>query len=314
MSVTLDVHHLHDILAEIWRLKLNVATFNLIVFIDDPTRRDWFYERALRIAEKHPSRLIILDACDASGEVTVSASALRLCVGKLDVSVIAHLTRELSAPDVPNVLWWSPECLIEHGLFSVLLEQSDRVVMDSSGACNDESTLRRLLCFVHPVKPLQDLAWMRSAPWREMIAQFFDDPEMHEDLSTLSTLEITSGSTAEAFYLAGWLASRLAWTPEDESSFRAPDGSRVTLKQIDEGKKRRVVRVALATKDSRYVAQLSDDENVVELSIAGARSRPPWLVPLNNIDNASLIEQAILDNANDEVFNDSLRILRELLT
>jgi hypothetical protein len=314
MSVTLDVHHLHDILAEIWRLKLNVATFNLIVFIDDPTRRDWFYERALRIAEKHPSRLIILDACDASGEVTVSASALRLCVGKLDVSVIAHLTRELSAPDVPNVLWWSPECLIEHELFSVLLEQSDRVVMDSSGACNDESTLRRLLCFVHPVKPLQDLAWMRSAPWREMIAQFFDDPEMHEDLSTLSTLEITSGSTAEAFYLAGWLASRLAWTPEDESSFRAPDGSRVTLKQIDEGKKRRVVRVALATKDSRYVAQLSDDENVVELSIAGARSRPPWLVPLNNIDNASLIEQAILDNANDEVFNDSLRILRELLT
>lgn len=314
MSETLDVHHLHDILAEIWRLELNVATFNLIVFIDDPTRRAWIYERALRIAEKHPSRLLVLDGCDASGEVTVSASALRLSVGKLDENAVASLTRELSAPDVPNVLWWSPERLIEHDLFSVLLEQSDRVVMDSSGVSDDESTLRRLLIFVQPIKPLRDLAWMRSAPWREMIAQFFDDPEMHKDLSSLATLEITSGSTAEALYLAGWLASRLEWTPEDECTFRAPDGSRVSLKKIDEGKKRRVVRIVLSTRDSRYTAQLSDDENVVELSIEGARSKPQWLVPLNNIDNASLIEQAILTDAKDEAFDASLRILRELLT
>jgi hypothetical protein len=73
------------------------------------------------------------------------------------------------------------------------------------------------------------------------------------------------------------------------------------------------VRVALATKDSRYVAQLSDDENVVELSIEGPKSRPRRLVPLKNIDNASLIEQAILTDANDEAFDASLHILRELL-
>jgi len=313
MSETLDVFHLQEILAEIWRLKSNVATFNLIVFIDDPTRRAWIHERALRIAEKHPSRLIILDACDASGKVRVCASELYLSVGKLDANAVATLTRELSAPDVPNVLWWSSECLIENDLFGVLIEHCDRVVMDSSGACNDESTLRRLLCFVQPIKPLRDLAWMRLTPWREMIAQFFDDPEMHVDLSSLATLEITSGSTAEALYLAGWLASRLDWTPEDECTFRAADGSRVSLKKIDEGEKRRVVRVALATKDSRYVAQLSDDENVVELSIEGPKSRPRRLVPLKNIDNASLIEQAILTDANDEAFDASLHILRELL-
>jgi hypothetical protein len=313
MSDTLNVFHLHDILAETWRLQVNVATFNLIVFIDDPARRVWIHERALRIADKHPSRLIILDACNASGEVAVSSSALHLAVGELDANTVAHLTRELSAPDVPNVLWWSPERLIEHDFFAVLLELADRVVVDSSGACNDESVLRRLLCFVQPIKPLQDMAWMRSAPWREMIAQFFDDPDMHEDLASLTALEITSGSTAEALYLAGWLASRLAWTPQDLHTLHTSDGRPIALKLIDEGKKRRVVRAALTTGNSRYVAQLSDDENVVELSVEGAKSKPHWFVPLNNIDNASLIEQGILTNAIDEDFNASLRILRELL-
>jgi hypothetical protein len=314
MSEALSVFRLHDILAEIWRLKLNVATFNLIVFIDDPARRAWIHERALRIAEKHPSRLVILDACDASGEVEVSASALRLCVGKLDANAVAHLTRELLSPDVPSVLWWSPECFIEHDLFAELLEQSDRVVMDSSGACNDESTLQRLLYFVQPLKPFQDLAWMRSAPWREMIAQLFDDTEMREDLSSLATLEITSGSAAEALYLAAWLASCLGWTPEQNRVFRTSAGSHITLKKIDEGEKRRVVRVALGTADSRYVAQLSDDESVVELSIEGSKSKPHWFVPLKNVDNASLIEQAILAGTEDEIFHASLRVLRELLT
>ena len=314
MSEPLNVSRPHDILAELRRLDIHVAMFNLIVFIDDPERREWVHERAARIAEKHPSRLIVLDACDESGEATVSPSALYLRVGKLDVNAIAHLTRELSAPDAPRVLWWSPERLIEHDVFADLLEQSDRVVMDSSGACNDESTLQRLLCFVQPLKPLQDLAWMRSAPWREMIAQLFDDPEMREDLSSLAELEITSGSTAEALYLAGWLASRLGWTAENGRAFRTPEGSRITLKTIDKGEKRRVVRVVAATKDSRYTAQLSDDESVVELSVEGAKSKPSWFAPLHNIDNASLVEQAIITDTADEIFNESLHILRELLT
>jgi glucose-6-phosphate dehydrogenase assembly protein OpcA len=303
---------------------MSVAMFNLVVYIDDPKHRAWVYERAQRIAGKRPSRLIILDACEKLGSAADEPCAIQeanasstmtvsLAIGKLDAAVVVELIRDLSSSGAPTILWWSAGQLIENTLFTRLIEHVDRVVVDASGTSGDAALLYRLLCFVQPLRPLQDLAWMRLGPWREIIAQFFDDPAMREDLASLTSLAITSGSTAEALYLGGWLASRLHWTPSTNQMFHTRDGLEIAFKHITEGEKRRVVRVVLATAHSRYVAQLSADDRVVELSIEGANAKPQWFFPLHSIDNATLIERAVLTDENDELFTASLQTLRALL-
>ena len=74
-----------------------------------------------------------------------------------------------------------------------------------------------------------------------------------------------------------------------------------------------MLRVALTSTGSTYIAELSDDDAVVQLRVEGERSKPPWFVPLQNIDNTSLIERAILEDRRDQIFETSLLTVREIL-
>ena len=66
---------------------------------------------------------------------------------------------------------------------------------------------------------VHDLAWARLTPWRELIAEQFDDTAAAASLSTLEEVSIGHGASPEgpappALLLAGWLAARLGWRPE----------------------------------------------------------------------------------------------------
>jgi len=64
--------------------------------------------------------------------------------------------------------------------------------------------------------PLHDLAWARLAPWREILAETFDRPEAARAISSIQDVAIHhlgAEPPSGAWLLAGWLASRLGWTP-----------------------------------------------------------------------------------------------------
>jgi glucose-6-phosphate dehydrogenase assembly protein OpcA len=305
-----------------------VATLNFIVFVDDPEHRPWVLERAQRIADKHPSRLIVLDGTSSGSGVDVSTSARQtagatvinervdVAVENLDHASIRSLTQELTAPDVPTVLWWSGARLLQSRTFKGLAELASGVLVDSSGKARDEETIRELGEFVarFPNVALSDLAFMRLLPWQDMIAQFFDDPALRESLFSLTSLRIESGSEAEALYLGAWLGSRLSWEVADRDTFRTRDGRLIPFEKIQKGDQRRVLSVALTSTDSRYLAALSEcDPGVACLSVTGARAKPTWCMPLQSIDNTSLIERAILQGGADRIFESSLLTVRDLL-
>jgi glucose-6-phosphate dehydrogenase assembly protein OpcA len=304
-----------------------VATLNFVVFIDDPAHRDWVLERAARVADKLPSRLIVLDSTSAASGVDVSSSKREGVSGtiiteRVDVGVstidhqsIISLVQELSVPDIPTVLWWSGSRLLQSRTFSGLAQQAVTVLVDSSGKTSGEEIIRELGEFLtrFPHVVLADLAFMRLAPWQDMIAQFFDDPALREDLFSITALEIESGSDAEALYLAGWLGSRLSWEIAERDAFHDRRGHTIPFKRTDKGDQRRVVSVVLRANETTYCAALSNDAGVVALSVAGAKASPVRYVPLQNIDNTSLIERAILESSRDAIFETSLRTVRELL-
>ncbi len=304
-----------------------IATMNFVVFIDDEAHRPWVLERAQTVVEKHPARLIVLDSTDAVSGVSVATSVrttdgatiiderVNIAVRPLGHAVIICLAHDLTVPDIPTILWWSGARLLQSRTFMGLAQQASSVVVDSSGKARGEETIRELGTFLgrfHDVT-LKDLAFMRLLPWQDMIAQFFDDPTLREDLFSIDGLEIESGSDAEALYLAGWLGSRLSWEPVGRHAFRDRRGRTVPFTKIDKGDKRRVLSVVLSAGRSRYSAQLSDDPNIVCLEVTGEKAKQPWCVPLQNIENTSLIERAILETARDDIFETSLLTVRDLL-
>jgi glucose-6-phosphate dehydrogenase assembly protein OpcA len=306
----------------------SVAMLNFLVFVDDPTHREWVLERAARVADKHPSRLIVLDSTSSISGVDVrtatrESGGTALVNERVDIGVattghaaIISLTQELSMPEVPTVLWWSGGRLLQSRTFSGLAQLATTVLVDSSGKVRGDEAIRELGEFLtrFPTIALRDLAFMRLAPWQNTIAQFFDDPALREDLFSLTSLDIESGSDAEALYLAGWLGSRLSWQTAQRDAFRDRSGRTIPFTKIDKGDQRRVLSVVLGAGESTYRAALSDDDpNVVGLSVEGPRARPMQYVPLQNIDNTSLVERAIIENARDPIFETSLMTVRDLL-
>ena len=305
-----------------------VATLNFVVFVDDPAHRQWVLERANVVIGKHPSRLIVLDSTDATFGVDVSTSVressdatvinerVDIGVKPLDHATIISLVQELTVPEIPMVLWWSGARFLASRTFSGIAQQASTVLVDSSGKVRGEETIRELGEFLarFPKVRLQDLAFMRLAPWQDMIAQFFDDPALREDLFSIDALEITSGSEAEALYLAGWLGSRLSWETAGRDAFRDRHGNTIPFRKIERGEQRRVLSVVLDAANSRYEAALSDpDPDVGCCTVTGAKAKPQWCVPLQNIKNTSLIERAILENGRDQIFETSLLTVRDLI-
>jgi len=306
-----------------------VATLNFITFIDDPGHRDWVLLRAGRVADKHPSRLIVLDSTIAASGVdvttvrresngaTVVTERVDIGVSKIDHRSIISLVQELSVPEIPTVLWWSGSRLMQSRTFLGLAQMSAAVLVDSSGKVEGEEIIRELAEFDcrYPNIVLADLAFLRLHPWQEMIAELFDNPQFQEDLFSISNLEIASGSQAEALYLAGWFGSRLSWTVSGRDTFRDVRGVTIPFQRIDRGDRRRVQSIVVTVHDgTRYHAAVHDDDSaIVELWAEGRKASRPRLVPLQNIDNTSLIEKAILSSAHDQLFETSLHTVREVL-
>jgi glucose-6-phosphate dehydrogenase assembly protein OpcA len=320
---------LDEIRAELARTKLTASTMNLVVWIDDPARRDWILERTTLLADKHPSLTIVLDhtgTCEhgvvRAGEpaepleYTVRGERVQLDVSCLGAEAILGYVSALVKTSVPTILWWSGLREESRPIFEALLPLADTLLFDSSGGVADESTVRRLATFhaQHPHVVLRDLAWLRLRPWQDVTANFFDDPNVTEDVFTIRRLHIRSGSDAEAFYLGGWLASRLGWKATGHDAFTDLHGATVRFEREREGEVRRVQSICLDSETSWYHAEVTEDPGVVRMWVEGEHAREERLFPLAAMDNASLLERAILEGVTaDEVYETALGSVATLL-
>jgi hypothetical protein len=323
------VASVESIREELARTKLSASTMNFIVWIDDPERRAWILERAELLGEKHPSFELILDRSGGCGDATVITSdrdwsshftvqgeRVVIDVSCAEPEVVVEYVGALTSSTVPTVLWWSGTNVADRPHFQALLPYATMLLVDSSGGKTDDSTLRGVIRFHrnHPEIRLRDLAWLRLHPWQDMIAAFFDDPRLLNELYGITALHITSGSEAEALYLAGWLASRLGWTASERGAFRDRDGNAIAFTYERAGAIRRIRSVCLDSATSWYHAAVPDETpDVVRVWVDGQHAREPRLYTLPHLDNASLLERAVLQHRSDEVFETALQSIATLL-
>jgi glucose-6-phosphate dehydrogenase assembly protein OpcA len=195
--------------------------------------REWRGEivnRLEHLGRFHPSRTIIcsmergrkeIDAwatmtCDPSE----AAGGIRICEERVEIELgPGHLERlgtivdPLLVPDLATLVW-SP-----HGhpeAVDALSEIADVFLIDSIQEPDPSGAVERanqLLEYGYVV----DLAWLRSAPWRERIASTFDPDMWRPALRDIDSVTIRHHpeSVVSGLLLAGWLASRLGWEPGD---------------------------------------------------------------------------------------------------
>jgi hypothetical protein len=310
--------------AELAREQPHAMTMNLVVWNADAANRPWVVERAVALGEKHPSRTIVLDAAPDVRGATIttgdehSSARIEVAVAGLDTDAICELTRSLLVPDLPTVLWWSAPALGPSTPFAAVVELADGVVVDSSSGNGDSSTIGDLARFCaskHCSATIRDLAWIRIHPWQDMVAHFFDDPNLREELLSIMRLEIVSGSDAEALYLGGWLGSRLGWSAEGTDEFVDRRGSIVGFEHERAGRPRRVRSVSLQTGTTLYKGErLESDDLVVRVWAEGEHAHDERLFALNWVDGASLLERAILYSEADEIYETALRMVGTLVS
>jgi len=283
----------------------HIATMSLVVFVDDERLIVWARERARLLAERHASHVLVLDA--SSPDVPSKPR-------ELEAAIAAQLPS-----GVPRTLLWVAPKTASDERFVLLAPQMRTILLDSSRARDDDAALRDLVAFRAKTPQntsIRDLAYLRLAPWQELVADFFDERAFVEDLFDLQRITITSGSDAEGYYLLGWLASRLAWEPERSRTFRPRKSAREIKYEIErDGQARRVKRILLESHATRFVAELCEkDTGAVSLEVSGAKERPARVAPLHDVDITSLLERAMLSEQPDPVFLESLEVAGRLLS
>jgi glucose-6-phosphate dehydrogenase assembly protein OpcA len=223
-------HALRELLVERYALSPEAAparVLNMVVVVD----RAWSGEIANRlrgVGQYRASRTIVCQvdpdrrALDAKvsiasddGDGQRGAQAVELVVldvGPRHLPGLETILDPLVVTDLLTVAW-SP-----HGhadATDALLRVAQVVLTDSVDEPLPAEGLAAAAALAERARVV-DLAWLRSAPWRERVAAIFDPPDdLRRELEHISAVTVRheAASAAAALLLAGWLAERLDWTP-----------------------------------------------------------------------------------------------------
>ncbi len=319
---------------------MRASTVNVIVAVDTEDDARWAEESLSHLADYSPSRLLILvrngRPADVStysvrvkveerehtrGVAPVRLESITILAPPGNDQSLASLSSPLLIPDLPDVLYVPYGPIAENLLVSSLFELVDILVVDTvwtqdagaSFAVLADNTTRQ------DVGDINDITWSRLLVWRQLVAQFFDQPAALASLEAIEEVEITFAPTTDAgrcgrsaaLLTAGWLASRLGWrAPGELVSFR--DGWRSTLRAGEKGKSREIVLtlvqgeddfgcgslqrirlVAGGTAPGTFVAERTSEEEIATTSDLGEMATVKRIVHSRCPDDRFLISQEL---------------------
>jgi glucose-6-phosphate dehydrogenase assembly protein OpcA len=237
------------------RLRTRTSVLTLIVVAPRPELQERAVAAVAALATRHPSRAVVLAPGDPDGPSTFHADIRatctlqtrgesEVCTEEIVIGVGGELAQHLAsavAPlvihDLPVVLWWPDDVPFGSPVFGDLVDQADRLLVDSGAFRGDGlAGLTGLSGVVAGGCVVNDMSWMRLLLWRELLAASFDHPLLTPELRTIQAVRIdlarpgSASQLSRACLFAGWLAATLGWSVERPLG-RAPDGTwRATLR------------------------------------------------------------------------------------
>jgi glucose-6-phosphate dehydrogenase assembly protein OpcA len=217
---------------------IRVRVLNLVAIGTAPDDVNRFEEAMQVLPQRHPCRGVLAVASASHDRLAASISAhcwrtgamrRRVCSEEVVLTGAPRQERELASavlgllvPELPVAIWMMGAPGAPGALAGRLLDSGDTAIVDSGRA----PVLRDGYAAIsaigeEPGLACVDLAWMRLAAWRALIAQMFDGEAGARELQQIDEVEISGGAGAvssEAMLLGGWIASRLDFALADATA------------------------------------------------------------------------------------------------
>ena len=266
---TVRMEEIEDVLASLWKIsvdnlrtganvRVRTSVLNLVICTPDIETAQQASRILRQLTSTHLARvtILILDR-DENAPAAIKAWVTLRCFSMISdlmrhcfeqttilasgsaVRSIANIIEPLLKPDLPVYMWWLGDPPGQNDpTFNVLVELSNRMIVDSTGFYSPEQDICTLTALIDtaPGCALSDLNWGRITPWRQLLSQFFDVPEYRSYLSGITSIEIehsvvplsfqtrtelgdVSPNPARALLLAGWLKNRLGWSLAEDATY-----------------------------------------------------------------------------------------------
>lgn len=214
---------------------LRACTLTLVVFCTAAEQPEDLEPLISEIVSANPARVILV-AARVEGEPWIETriscyqmgrGAARRSVGEEIVfyprgaqyDSLPSAILSLRVSGLPFVLYWRGQPDLQDSLFRALVGECDQILFDSSYFTARAERVNDTIARVrrdYPHLSFGDVNWQRIRPWRQYVAQFFDDPGNVEYLAQLARVEIqysvgAGGNQSAAVLLMAWLASALGW-------------------------------------------------------------------------------------------------------
>lgn len=323
---------------------VRACTLNLVVPCEEASEVG---NAVALLSEHHPCRAIVVSCGSASGSgelrAWVSAHCHRGLGGRKtcseQVTIEAHGDAQALVPDtvlqllcedLPVYLWWRRATGSDDPLLQALAPLSNRVLIDSSLQGDPVKALATLVSSSSERVlggRIEDLAWTRIEPWRGIVASLFDAPSTRPLLGATRKLRIRAGgpasnreATIAGAYLAGWLASRLAFRIEGKRILGA-HGREVEIR-LERDPARGPGEIGSVEIDCSgdggvaqvHASRIEGSSDLVRAWIETERSRPlPRVLKLPLPDDAALLSREIEKETGDPLFGSALFLASKLL-
>lgn len=310
---------------------VRLSVLNLVAACVDVESADLASQAVGRLGAKHPTRAIIILAdpegsaqmeadlslqCSAVDAAQVCAEQIRLVVGGRPAYHLASVVTPLLVPDIPTYLWLVGSPPLRQAFGQDAIAICERLIFDS-GAYDDATGTVRLLAdeleVVADAVSLSDIAWERTRTWRQLIAHSFDGEAVRRFLRGITRVDVEcsgDGVSAQAWLLAGWMASRLGWTG-------TADRPRVvtTARRVDDVPERNLLRVALRCEAGGHKALITVERRAADLhgviDVDGG-IHAERAVPVPELDSVDMVGSLLESSGEDPVYRAALRRAADL--
>jgi glucose-6-phosphate dehydrogenase assembly protein OpcA len=314
------------------------SLINLAIYSEAPGALAANTELIANITENHACRAIVIGANPTAKDNRVeawisahchvsSAGSKQVCSEQLSFLVEGASTALLSNivfshldSDLPLYLWWQGE--FHDPMDPQLWAWVDRLIYDSQTWTDFGAQIRRIETAQAEAKQrvvLCDLNWIRLVQLRLALAQFFDCPESHAQLSGINGLEVefAPGFRSTAILLLGWLAAQLKWQAADSDAtalnFRSADGAAVpVLFQETDGEP--ISRFVLRCGSTEFCVLHASDEDLLDVTVLHeGEPRMHQLMPAGKNDPVRLMSEELMRGGPHRVYLRALNCVRNLL-
>ena len=297
-------NEIEQVLQQLWRDSsgedaeasvVQVRTLNLLIVVPQPLAKNALYRSIDTIAIMNPGRTITMAV--QAGEIEPRAEVAlacrfgeggkQFCGEQITITCgdngapLPSIVASLLVAGVPTFLWWVGDPPLTSQRFDSIIENVDRVLLDSRTWEQPLTLLQNMDAAIsrHTYIVFTDLQWGALTPWRRQTAQCFDLPNALPYLSRIETVLIRHGASdcdrVAALLFVGWLATRLDWQLDTvrghDIQFRAGDGT--VAVRLERGTSSAAIHgVELRAPDAAFTLTMPEGENCVTTNIALAHA------------------------------------------